>query len=518
MVANLAASRSARHGTDELYAGMPSDARTRTVGHLLSLAWGVGAAILLVGVMVAFLLLNSPVGSLSASELAVGPLSVALFGALGIVLARWRSHVVVGPVAVVVLVAVQGWAVNLVAGIEPSHSHVSWLAPWVPLSLTHGVPPELVIRPSGWHVLYLIGLVACVVVVAIGLRGMSPVLIAALVAVATGGFLQLQLPSRQQRLAVADLLLHPQASQACEKRHAVTYCAFPAYVPWIDRWARPIEGVLAQVPPSARPGDMVVRQTFGAYFEGYTDAPPSVLRRALHFTPRYIPEDSSLPRGEAQAQSEIGPALYAAARVVRIPTTRSDIRLTAHDVNRLRRTELRHASRRRRRRFAQHKLRVGRRWSTCFTLGQARATVALWLAAQATPELNSLAARLATEFPYGPRVDRSAGTLIYEGPNSPFNGGALSAGLDRVEFSSAEFSYAVTLLRRPVAEVGSAIRAHWDALTDPSTRTSTLVHLLHLEPLPSFKQLQASLPKGLTATSATFTPPRAWLTGEIPCH
>jgi hypothetical protein len=263
---------------------------------------------------------------------------------------------------------------------------------------------------------------------------------------------------------------------------------------------------------------MVVRQTFGAYFEGYTDAPLSVLRRALHLTPRYIPEGFSLPRGEAQAQSEIGPALYAAAHAVGIPTTRSDIRLTAHDVNRLRRTELPHASHRRRRRFAQHKLRVGRRWSTCFTLGQARAAVALWLGAQATPELNSLAAGLATEFPYGPRVDRSAGALIYEGPNSPFNGGPLSAGLDRVEFSNAEFSYAVTLLRRPVAEVGSAIRAHWDVLTDPSTRTSTLVHLLHLELLPSFKQLQASVPEGLTATSANLTPPREWLTGEIPCH
>jgi hypothetical protein len=522
VVANLAASRSARHGTDELYEGLPSDARTRTVGHLLSLAWGVGAALLFTGVMVAYLLLNSAVGSLSAAELAVGPLSVALFGVVGIALARWRSHVVAGPVAIVVSIAVQGWAFHLVAGIEPSRSHVAWLAPWVPLSLTHGVPPELVIRPTGWHVLYLIGLVACVVVLAIGLRGMSPVLvtvlIAGLVAVATGGFLQLQMPSRQQRLAIADLLLHPQGSQVCEKRHAVTYCAFPAYVPWIDRWARPIEGVLALVPPSARPRDMVVRQSFGADFEGYTDVPQNVLRRALHLTPRYIPEDFSLPRGEAQARSEIGPALYAAARAVGIPTTRGEIRLTAHDVSHLKRTELPHASRRRRRRFAQHKLHVGRRWSLCFTLGQARAVVALWLAAQATPELRSLAAQLAAEFPYGPRVDRQQGTLVYDGPYSPFYGGPLSAGLDRVLFSDAEFSYAASLLKRPVAEVGSAIRAHWEVLTDPSSRSPKLVRLLHLQPLPSFKQLKASLPKRLTATGSEFTRARGWLTGGIPCH
>jgi hypothetical protein len=198
MVANLAASRSARHGTDELYEGLPSDTRTRTVGHLLSLAWAVGAALLLTGVMVAYLLLNSPVGNLSAAELAVGPVSVALFGALGITLARWRSHVVAGPVAIVVLIAVQGWAFHLVAGIEPSRSHVSWLAPWVPLSLTNGVPPELVIRPTGWHVLYLAGLVGCVVILAIGLRAMSlplvTVLIVALLATAAGGFFQLQMP------------------------------------------------------------------------------------------------------------------------------------------------------------------------------------------------------------------------------------------------------------------------------------------------------------------------------------
>ncbi|MDP9222461.1 MAG: hypothetical protein M3P18_01120, partial [Actinomycetota bacterium] len=516
------ASRSARHGTDELYEGLPSDARTRTVGHLLSLAWAVGAAVLLVGVMVAYLLLNSAVGSLSAAELAVGPLSVALFGAVGIALARWRSHVVAGPVAIVVLIAVQGWAFHLVAGIEPSRDHVAWLAPWVPLSLTNGVPPELVIRPIGWHVLYLTGLLASVAVLAIGLRAVPPglvtVLIVAVVVAATGGFFQLQMPSHQQRLAVAELLLHPQRSQVCEKRDAVTYCAYPAYVPWIDRWAKPIEGVFAQVPPSARPVGMVVRQTFGSNFEGYTDVPPDVLRRVLHLTPRFLPEDVSLQRGEEQARSEVGPALYAAARAVGIPTTRGEIRLTARDASHLNKTKLPHASRRRRRRFAQHKLRVGRRWSSCFTLGQARAAVALWLAAQSTPELKALAARLAVEFPYGPRIDRKNGTFDYEGPYSPFNGGPLSAGLDRVELSDAEFSYAASLLRRPVAEVGSAIRAHWDVFTDPSTKTSTLVRLLHLQPLPSFKQLMASLPKGLTAASSIFTRARGWLTGAIPCH
>jgi hypothetical protein len=261
---------------------------------------------------------------------------------------------------------------------------------------------------------------------------------------------------------------------------------------------------------------VVVRQTFGSYFEGYTDVPPGVLRHVMHLTPRFLPEGFSWQRGGAQARSEVGSALYAAALVVGIPTTRSEIRLTARDATHLRKTELPHASRRRRR-FLQHKLRVGRRWSSCFTLGQARAVVALWLAAQATPELKSLAARLAAEFPYGPRIDRKVGLILY-GPFSPFNGDPLSAGLDRVNFSDAEFSYAATLLRHPAAGVGSAIRAHWDVLTDPSTRTSMLVRLLHLEPLPSFKQLQASLPKGLAATNPNLTPPREWLTGEIPCH
>jgi hypothetical protein len=218
MVTNLAASRATRNGTDELYDGTATSGTLRTAAHLLSLSFAVGAAAGLACVMFAYMLLGAPVGTPRVSEILTGPVTVALFGAVGIALARWKPHAALGPIAVVVFVALEILLIQPVIGLEATNGgaagRVPWFAPWVPLSLSSGVPPELVIRPATWHLVYLVGLVVLFAVVALGRGGLRGRVIALLVAGAAatvaGSIGQLAQPGPSQRAALVALVEDPE--------------------------------------------------------------------------------------------------------------------------------------------------------------------------------------------------------------------------------------------------------------------------------------------------------------------
>src|SRR5436190_2849318 len=107
VVANLAAFRSDRHDTEELFKGLALSRAERTVGHLLSVAWAVAIALSVLVVEGMYLMALRPTGSPDPFELVTGPLTVGLLGCAGVLLGRWVRSPVAAPV---VLVAVaSGW-------------------------------------------------------------------------------------------------------------------------------------------------------------------------------------------------------------------------------------------------------------------------------------------------------------------------------------------------------------------------------------------------------------------------
>jgi hypothetical protein len=163
LVANLAASRSRRHATEELYATLPVSARSRTTAGLLSLGWpaAVGLGVnLLAGVYLATrgtLPANGDFGPTPdpfSFVLLQGPALLILFGAAGIFLARWIPTATVGPLAVVGMFMVE-------IPFIWSHAALKWFAPLALLAPFDSELPKEAADPSGlmgWHVLYLLGL------------------------------------------------------------------------------------------------------------------------------------------------------------------------------------------------------------------------------------------------------------------------------------------------------------------------------------------------------------------------
>lgn len=535
IVTNLAASRATRNGTDELFEGTATSGAQRTAGHLLSLSFSVGVAAGLVFVMFVYLLVDAPVGTPRIAEILAGPLIVAVLGAVGIALGRWKPHPALGPIAVVAVIAFEILSIQPVISLEGTGgvaSRVPWFAPWVPLSLTSEVPPELVIRPAAWHLFYLAGLVVLLSALALARHGHGRRVIALLIAGAAGTTVgavgQLIPPGAAQRAALAALVEDPEQHQVCEQRRGITYCAYPAYVPWIDRWAKPIEGALDRIPPDARPKGLVVRQTFGTYFEGPTDLPAETIRKIERAHRRSLRAEGSVPtfwtgtdwgRGKTEGEYEIGLALYVAMEAVGLPSMRAEITLSSQDVALLKETMIPTVPKRFRAK-AERRLQPGRRWSSCHTTGQARAAIVWWIAAQATPATRAAVMRFNADSPYGLTIYENEGKRVatYIGPFIPLYPLAAPPMWERVNVTDAEFRYAVKLLERPTDEVATFVTERWEELTAPTAATESFLTDMGIARHPTIKEQIASLPDDVELERGRkMWNPDAYFAGTIPC-
>lgn len=514
IVAHLAMSRAARNATEELYETTASSSGLRTLGHLASLAYAVGLGILLLGVMFVYMLFDSPVGSPSPAELAGGLGVVVLFGAIGIAVGRWKPHPALGPMAVVVAVGLEILLIQPIVDVQSTNAMVAtrapWLAPWVPTSMTGEVAPELVVRPSGWHLLYLIGLVIVVAAFALSRSGRRPrflpLFVAGSAAIALGMVGQFTPANATQRAALASLLEHPEEHQMCEERRGVTYCAYPAYVPWIDRWAAPVEGALDRIPEDARPEGLIVRQRFSAYFEGPVDVPEEVLRRVQRVQRREAPDrapgttiwtDIRWGRGSSEGGYEIGLALAVSMQAVDFPSSRSEMVLTPAERARFKRVVLPQIDERFQAKAERLSRRRGSGLYSCTTARQARAMVAMWIAAQATPDTQATVRRAAAENPYGLMVWEHEGTkrASYIGPYMPLYPQVSPPMWDRVQFNDVEFHHAAQLLDEPADGVASVIGSRWEEIVEPTTLTDSLLDDLGITPHPTLDDLIDALPK-----------------------
>ena len=429
IASNLATLRGRRHGAEALFGATPASPAGRTGGHLLAVAWPTALAVVVLPVVLgAAVVLRDAFGQPDLADLAVGPLLVAGAGALGVLLARWAPSPVAGPVACVGIAALE---LFLTSPAMLDHG-LRWMAFWQGAGDFELLPP----RPSEWHLVYLVGLVAMAAVGALLRHGWRrPLVVAgatALAVVAGSTWVQAGTLTDEAWAARNRLIADPAASQVCRDGRTTRYCYYPGYGPLVDRWSRVVEGVRRRVPASAWPDGIEVRQKFDT--QVYT--PYDELHRVLPDLPAWDapdPDDGRLRPGTGwttDGAADLSLGLAVASRVVGLP-------LVAPAPS-----------------------------AVCGTSGQGRAVVALWLGARSTPD--------------------AAGALRRLAASPPAVGGSVIVPAEEVQaavgWGLEDLGYALALLERPADEVQAALARDWTVLTDPSATTADVAARLELSP------------------------------------
>ncbi|MFE9773832.1 ABC transporter permease [Streptomyces sp. NPDC005931] len=280
LAANHAVLRSHRHDTERHFAVLVVSRWQRTVAHLLSV---VPAALLAaVGVVGQFTweaLKPGAVGHGSPAELLVGPLSVLLMGAGGVLLARLVSSSLAAPLLVVFFLLY--FFVVAAAGDAWSR----WLVMVVHEPSSQTLPSELVGRPAAWHAVYLAGLALVLGLLAVLLSGGArlrtvraglalAVAVTGLGAVYQAGGVPPETTEARTRLSVT-----PEKEHACVRRDGSTYCAFPEWGPRVDDWAAAVERVRSLAGGAAGDRALTVRQRVEARYGLSGDAAIAPLTR-----------------------------------------------------------------------------------------------------------------------------------------------------------------------------------------------------------------------------------------------
>jgi len=137
IAANLAALRSRRDGTEELYASLPHPRASRITGQLLALAWTLPVSATVVAI--AYVVIPGPVpvgidvpGAYHPTlvQLAQGPLTVIALGAIGIALARLVTSPIAGVLMVIAIYAAavttmgdSSWLLAVPPSADAGHSY-----------------------------------------------------------------------------------------------------------------------------------------------------------------------------------------------------------------------------------------------------------------------------------------------------------------------------------------------------------------------------------------------------------
>ena len=197
LAANLATLRTRREHMDEFVESFPASPAARTGGSLLALSWPALAMVLLTLGSAIWVGTRPPNPDFSPQiwDAAQGPLLVLCYGAIGVALARWLPSALVGLPGMVGLAMVTGAFVTSCG--TAARCATVWFGPWVSRSLEDADGDFVGVRPGspGWHLVYLIGLIAVISMLAVGRdrRGLLQVMavVAGLAMVVIAGILQL---------------------------------------------------------------------------------------------------------------------------------------------------------------------------------------------------------------------------------------------------------------------------------------------------------------------------------------
>jgi hypothetical protein len=179
VAANLAALRDRVNGTEELFGSTAVPRRARTAALLVSVAWAVGASVVLLAPFVGAFAVSYGVSLADVVKLLEEPLIVAVLALAGVAVGRLLPTRLAAPVAAFFAFVLVG-----------AYAHPT-LAPQF-LSL-YVIPDSL---PSvGWHILYLAGIGTLATAVALMKDGVRRSLVVAaavgVLAIAAGAILQL---------------------------------------------------------------------------------------------------------------------------------------------------------------------------------------------------------------------------------------------------------------------------------------------------------------------------------------
>ncbi|MGX9872314.1 ABC transporter permease [Streptomyces cellulosae] len=278
--ANHAMLRSRRQDTERHLDVLVLPRWGRTVAHLLSVGAAALVTALCVGGQFAWEALKpGAVGNGSPGELLVGPLSVLLLGAFGVLLARLVTAPFAAPLLIVLMLVLatllgfsgEGWT--------------RWLMPSVGTYSVVTLPSDLIGRPAAWHALYLGGLALTLMAAAVLLSGgarlrTAQAAVAGAVAVALVGAVG---QSRDVPESVTEARVRasvtPERLHTCVERDATTYCAFPEWEPRTGDWARIVDDVRALAGGDAQDRPLAVRQRVEARYGLDADATLSPLTR-----------------------------------------------------------------------------------------------------------------------------------------------------------------------------------------------------------------------------------------------
>ncbi|MEU4487248.1 ABC transporter permease [Streptomyces purpurascens] len=321
---NRAALRSRRHGTEHHFAVLVLLPWRRTAAHALS----VVAAALVTGVCVAVqfgreALRPGAIGHGSVAELLVGPLTVLLFGLVGLLVAGLVRSALGAPLLVVFLLFVFLFFSGMSDGGR------RWLLPVVAEASANTLPSDLLGRPAGWHALYLAGLALSVGLVAVLVAGgRKPVVVAgvawALAMTLVGGVAQTGGDSPELVRARERATTNPEQVRSCVRRDGSTYCSFPEWGPRVADWAGVVDRVRSLAGGGAQDQEVVVRQRVEARYGTSGDGALMPLERPHEVTVgtqwggNRVPEFSAAVAGVLVAGDEKASTSMCDGRIVTV--------------------------------------------------------------------------------------------------------------------------------------------------------------------------------------------------------
>jgi hypothetical protein len=246
IVGQLAAGRDRRAGAEESTRTMPTGPGRRSLALLVTVPIAAGAGAVTCAAELLLLLPAWPVGRFDP-WVALTVLVIPAIGAgIGVLVGRLLPSVAAGPLAVVVLI---GALLSFVFVPSDSAGITTHLWPVVHVNWSFGMP-----RPTGWHLLYLVGVL--VAVVSANCRPAVPrsAIVATLLAVAFAGFAVQREAAETPDVIYADEVDKYVAAEAldCQEHEGVRYCALSGYAAWIPYWREAAEPVADLLPPGAQ--------------------------------------------------------------------------------------------------------------------------------------------------------------------------------------------------------------------------------------------------------------------------
>ncbi len=454
VASNLVAVRPNRTGTVELFAALPAPQPVRTAGALSAMATAVTAAVLFAtGWVILLGARGGVVGSPHWAEIGAGVLVVAGAVTVGVAVGRWLPFAAFGVVAVVAVSVIQArffddttWPWNM------PHSHPVRFLGFLAEPTAVG-DPALEIRPAWWHLVYLAALIALMCAVALardGVRRRLGAVIVAAIGVALGvGWVQTRPLSDDQVAAMVSYITQPTDHQTCEQRQTVRYCAYPPSRHLMDVWEARVTGVLALLPPSIAQRPVEVIQRIPTTIGNSGCGPQPFLaglpaKVADQLSPHTIwPDDGNLHPDLGNGSfpcndrptNQLFTAVQAGAWVVGLPPA-------PHDDD-----------------------------QRCTADGQARAVVALWLAAAATPDGAALLGDLSLE------GASSSGALTFDEWDNPPMWGVI--------YAASDASLAIAMLEPPARQIAGALARDWPRWVNPATPSTDLARHLGLAAPPT---------------------------------